>query len=132
MKVIILAVAFLAADAVAEPPIVWIHIVKPATSMAWTQVEGLSAVPRECRSDATLPRACIDRTARRCDVFFAGPRSQVDARAEEELLRICAGWFPEPVLLKRKFSDETYRPNAPAPSVDRAWLVQNAEEVREP
>lgn len=92
--------------------------------VTWSQVEDVGLVDRECASDLVLPRACLFRHLNRCRVFSTTSEKLTPPREREALLRICDGWFPEPVLLRRKFSDPNYLPNQGVPSADPVWQYQ--------
>lgn len=107
--------------------IVWVKVSEPMEGITWSQVDDIGYVDRECRSDNTLPRVCLYRHLSRCRIIVAEPPAKLPRRTVEELLRMCGGLFPEPVLLQRKFSDPNYLPNQAPPSVDPTWKYQNVE-----
>lgn len=113
------------AAAAQSPPIVWLRVTEPMVAITWSLVDDIGLVDTECRSDNTLPRVCLYRHKQRCRIITDKPPSEVPQRTKEELIRMCNGWFPEPVLLQRKFSDPLYLPNQAPPSVDPTWRFQN-------
>jgi hypothetical protein len=120
----LLAATLLAAGIADAAPIVWVKVTEPM-AMTWSQVDDIGFVDRECRSDNYLPRVCIYRHLDRCRIITKAPRAQVPERTVQELVRMCGGYFPEPVLLRNRFSDPSYLPNQAPPSVDPAWKYQN-------
>lgn len=109
-----------------RPAILWVQLTEPMKKIVYSQVDGIEFLDRECKSDNVLPRACLYRHLETCRVIFVGPVKDVDRRDAEDLTRMCNGWFPEPVLLKRKFSDPAYLPNQGAPRADAVWQKQHA------
>jgi hypothetical protein len=107
--------------------IVWIKVTEPMDTWIWSQVDDITFVDQACKSDNTLPRVCLYRHLSKCRIIFTGSKEKMPRSVELELVRMCQGWFPEPVLLRRKFSDPNYYPNQAAPSVDPVWKYQNGE-----
>lgn len=105
----------------------WVKVTEPMEKTQWSVVDDAEFVDRECRSDDALPRVCLYRHISRCRIITTQPPTKMDPRVVEQLQRMCAGYFPEPVLLRRKFSDPNYLPNQAAPAADPAWKFQNAE-----
>lgn len=108
-----------------SPPIVWLKVTEPMERVTWSLVDDIGLVDPECRSDNALPRVCLYRHRSRCRIITTAPPRALPPRTVEQLLRMCAGYFPEPVLLLRKFSDPNYLPNQAPPAVDPAWKYQN-------
>lgn len=127
--VVIIVVVLFVTFAHAGPTIVWSKVTEPM-AMVWSQVDDIGFVDRECKSDNYLPRVCIYRHLDRCRIITKVPRAQVPPRTLQELVRMCGGYFPEPVLLRNRFSDPSYLPNQAPPSVDPAWQYQNKEEMK--
>lgn len=125
-----LAPLFFPALAAAEPPIVWVEVSKPMASVTWSLVDDIGFVDRECKSDNTLPRVCLYRHLERCRIITDKPAKDLSQKTKEELMRMCRGFFPEPVLLRREFSNPNYLPNQAPPSVDPAWRFQNSIGVK--
>lgn len=94
---------------------VWVQVTPPMERVTWSLVEDIELVDLACKSEFKLPRACLYRHISRCRIFSTRTEKQTSAREREDLLRICAGMFPEPVLLQRRFSDPNYYPNQGPP-----------------
>jgi hypothetical protein len=116
---------FFLAAASAEPAIIWTKVSEPMTTITWSYVEDIDLIDAECRSDNTLPRVCLYRHKWRCRIITNKKPEELSLKTREELIRMCGGWFPEPVLLHREFSSPNYLPNQAPPSVDPAWQYQN-------
>jgi len=123
VKVAVLLACCVAASALAAP-VVWVKVTEPMDSVYWSQVGHISFVDSECKSDSTLPRVCLYRHIGKCRIITADPPTKLDTRVILDLERMCTGWFPEPVLLRKNFSDPRYLPNQAPPSVDPAWKYQ--------
>lgn len=115
------AIAVTAAIAAPSPVIVWVKVSEPMESVTWSVVEDLLYVDRECRSDNTLPRVCLYRALSRCRIISRVPPEHVPKRTRDDLAFMCSGYFPEPILLQREFSNPAYHPNQAAPSIDAAY-----------
>lgn len=105
--------------------VTWVKVCDPMDSWIWSQVDDILFVDRACRSDDVLPRVCLYRHLSRCRIIFTGPKAAMSRETELELVRMCQGYFPEPVLLAREFSNPNYLPNQAPPSVDPTWKFQN-------
>lgn len=105
--------------------VTWVQVTPPMNQWYWSQIDHISFVDKECKSDNTLPRVCLYRHINKCRIITIKSPSELEPRTIEELYRMCGGFFPEPVLLQRKFSDPNYLPNQAPPSVDPAWQFQN-------
>lgn len=104
---------------------VWSKVTEPMDGITWSVVDDIGFVDRECRSDNTLPRVCLYRHLSRCRIITLVAPDKLPKRVVEQLVRMCSGYFPEPVLLQRKFSDPLYLPNQAPPDVDPVWQFQN-------
>lgn len=107
--------------------VVWVKVTEPMDAWVWSQVDDIAFVDRECRSDNAMPRVCLYRHLSRCRIIFTGPKEKMPRETELELVRMCQGYFPEPVLLRREFSNPNYLPNQAPPAADPAWKFQNEE-----
>lgn len=105
---------------------VWVQVTPPTDKWYWSQVDHPSFVDKECMSDQTLPRVCIYRHINKCRIITIKAPKDLEPQTIAELYRMCGGFFPEPVLLQREFSNPNYLPNQAPPSVDPAWKFQNA------
>lgn len=105
--------------------VVWVKVTDPMDTWVWSQVDDITFVDRECKSDNTLPRVCLYRHISKCRIIFTGKQADIGRQTELQLVRMCQGWFPEPVLLQKNFSDPNYLPNQAAPSVDPTWKFDN-------
>lgn len=105
--------------------VVWVKVTEPMEGITWSLVDDIDLVDRECRSDNTLPRVCLYRHKSRCRIITTEPPAKLPRVVVEQLLRMCSGYFPEPVLLQRRFSDPNYLPNQAPPAVDPVWRYQN-------
>lgn len=121
-----LAPLFFISSVAAQAPIVWVEVSPAMDAVTWSLVDDIGFVDRECRSDNTLPRVCLYRHLGRCRIITDKPAKDLSQRTKEELMRMCRGYFPEPVLLRREFSNPNYLPNQAPPSVDPAWRFQNS------
>ena len=125
--IVVIVVLLFVTFAHAGPPIVWAKVTEPMDSAYWSQVGHISFVDNECKSDHILPRVCLYRHLSKCRIITAVEPAKLDTRVILDLERMCTGWFPEPVLLRNRFSDPSYLPNQSPPSVDPAWRYQNKE-----
>lgn len=117
------AVAF--AASVGAAPVVWVKVTEPMDGMTWSHVDDVGFIDRECKSDNTLPRVCLYRHLSRCRIITLTAPDKLPPRTREELVRMCGGFFPEPVLLQREFSNPNYLPNQAPPSASAEWKFQN-------
>lgn len=117
--------ALLVSFNVGAEPIVWEKITEPMEKTYWSLVDDIELVDRECRSDNTLPRVCLYRHVNRCRIITVTSPSKLPAQTIAQLHRMCTGYFPVPVLLRRRFSDPLYLPNQGAPAADPRWQLQN-------
>lgn len=108
-------------------PIVWVKVTEPMEHIQWAQVEDQSYIEDSCKSDRVFPRVCLYRHLSKCRIITLVPPSKIPPKTKDELFRMCGGYFPEPILLRRKFSDPNYLPNQAPPSVDPTWAYQNKE-----
>ena len=105
--------------------ITWVKVSEPMDAWVWSQVDDIAFVDQECRSDNAMPRVCLYRHLSRCRIIFTGPKEKMPRETELQLVRMCQGYFPEPVLLAREFSNPNYLPNQAPPSADPTWKFQN-------
>lgn len=112
-------------------PIAWVKMTEPMESLSISLVEDPEMVDMSCRSTNYLPRACLYRHFSRCRIITKEHPEKLGPKIWNELMMMCKGFFPEPVLLKRKFSDPAYLPNQAAPSVDPEWQFQQSAEITE-
>ena len=125
MKRLVAALLCCAPLEIPAVPIVWVKVAEPAERTYWSQIDDIELVDLECRSDNALPRVCLYRHISRCRIITSVPPTQLPQRTIDDLNRMCTGYFPEPVLLRREFSNPNYLPNQAPPSIDPAWKFQN-------
>jgi hypothetical protein len=118
---------FVAVTSLPAPTITWVKISEPMEGITWSVVNDIDFVDRDCRSDNSYPRVCLYRHVSKCRIISLVPKEKLSRRTIEELIRMCGGYFPEPVLLRNRFSDPLYLPNQGAPSNDPAWKFQTKE-----
>lgn len=130
---VLVAMLFAAAASAPETlgPVTWVKMTEPMEGIIFSYVDDISIVDRECRSDNTLPRVCLYRHLSKCRIITKEKPMSLPLKVRKELMRMCDGFFPEPVLLKREFSNPAYLPNQAPPSVDPAWQIQHAHEITE-
>jgi hypothetical protein len=112
-------------------PIVWVKIAEPMERMTWHQVDDIRYIDQECRSDNYLPRVCLYRHISQCRVLTTDPPTKIPRSQLEEISKMCSGWFPEPVLLRREFSNPLYLPNQAPPSADPRFQFAAGVEARD-
>lgn len=124
MKRLFIALACCIPLEIPAVPIVWVKVTEPMGRTYWSHIP-LDLLDIECASDQVLPRVCLYRRKSACRIITDIAPAELSPRTVEELNRMCTGYFPEPVLLQRKFSDPDYLPNQAPPSADPAWKFQN-------
>jgi hypothetical protein len=127
MNRICAAIVLATALELSAAPIVWVKVTEPMTRVQWSQVDDIAFVDQECRSDNALPRVCLYRHLDRCRIITIDSPGKLPTRTIEQLYRMCEGYFPEPVLLRREFSNPNYLPNQAPPTVDPTWKFENGE-----
>lgn len=108
-------------------PVTWVKISEPMEGIIFSQIDDLGMVDKECKSDNTLPRVCLYRHLSKCRIITLTPAKAIPFKVRKELLKMCDGWFPEPVLLRKEFSNPAYLPNQAAPSIDPVWQAQHLQ-----
>lgn len=111
------------------PPVKWVEISPPMEKHQWSVVEDIGYIDPECKSDLTLPRVCLYRHLSKCRIITTVTPSKLPQKVLRELITMCNGWFPEPVLLYKNFSDPSYLPNQAAPSVDPVFKKLNSQNI---
>lgn len=108
-------------------PVIWVKVAEPMEGIIFSQIDDLAMVDRECKSDNTLPRVCLYRHLSKCRIITIQKPMDLPLKVRKEIMRMCNGYFPDPVLLKRRFSDPSYLPNQAPPSVDPVWQAQHLQ-----
>jgi hypothetical protein len=111
------------------PPIKWVKVTEPMEKHQWSVIEDIAYLDNECKSDATLPRVCLYRHLSKCRIITTVTPSKLPQKVLRELTTMCNGWFPEPVLLAKNFSDPAYLPNQAAPSADPVFKSMSARGI---